>query len=237
MTDRYDSPITATIKLTVLHLGHRDEEVMQALVTAGAFVALADGQLEAVERDELVNFIDRQGFVPTILRDQIAEAFDNRARRVKDRDGANVAEEALRPLAGRSLAPVVVRTAERVAAADFAGQGATSAVPDIVMRVTSALGFKVLQRLFCIAVALIAISAAARAAMKVELSEYRAGTLVLRGRIAEPHETVTLDGVYRARSDQSGAFEFRIHYRPHACAVRLISGTEIFHATVANCSI
>jgi tellurite resistance protein len=118
MTDRYDSPITATIKLTVLHLGHRDEEVMQALVTAGAFVALADGQLEAVERDELVNFIDRQGFVPTILRDQIAEAFDNRARRVKDRDGANVAEEALRPLAGRSLASVVVRTAERVAAAD-----------------------------------------------------------------------------------------------------------------------
>ena len=38
-------------------LDHRDEEVMQALVTAGALVALSDGRLEAVERDELVNFI------------------------------------------------------------------------------------------------------------------------------------------------------------------------------------
>jgi hypothetical protein len=102
---------------------------------------------------------------------------------------------------------------------------------------SKSLGFKVLQKSFCIAVTLIAISAAARAAMKVELAEYRAGTLLLRGHIAEPHETVTLDGVYRARSDQSGAFEFRIHYRPHACTVRLISGTDIFHATVANCSI
>jgi tellurite resistance protein len=118
MTDRYASPITATVKLTALHLDHHDEEVMQALVTAGALVALADGHLETVERDELVNFIDHQGFVPTISRDQIAEAFDNRARQVKDRDGANVTAEALRPLAGRSLASVVVRTAERVAAAN-----------------------------------------------------------------------------------------------------------------------
>jgi hypothetical protein len=102
---------------------------------------------------------------------------------------------------------------------------------------SNSLGFKVLQKLFFIAAALIAISADAHAAMKVELAEYRAGTLVLRGHTAEPHETVTLDGIYRARSDQSGAFEFRIHYRPHACTVRLISGIDIFHATVADCSI
>ncbi len=57
-----------------------DREVMQALVTAGALVALADGQVDAIERDALVDFIDR--------------------------------------LAGRSLASIVVRTAERVAAAD-----------------------------------------------------------------------------------------------------------------------
>jgi hypothetical protein len=98
-------------------------------------------------------------------------------------------------------------------------------------------GVQSVSRVTFIAVALIAISADARAAMKVELVEYRVGTLVVWGHTAEPHETVTLDGIYRARSDQSGAFEFRIHYRPHACTVRLISGTDIFHATVANCSI
>ena len=117
MSERH-APITAIAKLTGNHLNHSDEELMQGLVTVGALVALADGQVEPVERHELVNFIHRQGFVPTISQDRIAEAFDNRVRQIEDRDGANVTAEALRPLAGLSLASVVVRTAERVAAAN-----------------------------------------------------------------------------------------------------------------------
>jgi tellurite resistance protein len=117
MSERY-APITAIAKPTGNHLNHSDEELMQALVTVGALVALADGQVEPVERHELVNFIHRQGFVPTISQDRIAEAFDNRVRQIEDRDGANVTAEALRPLAGLSLASVVVRTAGRVAAAN-----------------------------------------------------------------------------------------------------------------------
>jgi tellurite resistance protein TerB len=99
-------------------LDHRDEAVMQALVTAGALVALSDGRLEAVERDELVNFIDQRGFAPTISRRQIVEAFDHRVRQLEDRHGANTIVETLGRLAGLSLASIVVRTAERVAAAD-----------------------------------------------------------------------------------------------------------------------
>jgi len=91
---------------------------MQALVTAGALVALSDGRVEAAERDELVNFVDQQGFVPTISRQEIAEAFGSRVRQLEDRRGVSVIVENLRPLAGLSLASVVVRTAERVAAAD-----------------------------------------------------------------------------------------------------------------------
>jgi tellurite resistance protein len=97
---------------------HRDEDVMRALVTVGALVALADGQLKVVERDELVNFIDQQGFVPTISKRNIAEAFDYQTQQLEDRYSPNVILEALRPLAGLSLASIVVRTAERVAAAD-----------------------------------------------------------------------------------------------------------------------
>src|SRR5689334_534798 len=37
-----------------------DEQVVKALVTVGAFVALADGRLDAIEREEAVNYIDRQ---------------------------------------------------------------------------------------------------------------------------------------------------------------------------------
>jgi tellurite resistance protein TerB len=117
MSERYVHS-TPTTALSRGYLGNRDEEVMQALVTAGAFVALADGRVEAIERDELVNYIGRQEFVPTISQRDIAEAFDNRVRQLRDRDTANAIVEAFQPLAGLSLASVVVRTAERVAAAD-----------------------------------------------------------------------------------------------------------------------
>lgn len=88
--------------------------VMQALATAGALVALADGHLEDVERDELVGFIHRQDFPPTISQRGIAKAFDNRVRELQENYNPNVVIEALRPLAGLSLTSVVIRTAERV---------------------------------------------------------------------------------------------------------------------------
>lgn len=96
----------------------RDEELLQALVTAGAMVALADGVLAQAESDELVNFIDRQGFVPSIFPRRIAAAFDAKVRVLDDRNGPNAILEAFRPLAGLSLASVVMRVAQRVASAD-----------------------------------------------------------------------------------------------------------------------
>ena len=118
MAHRYTRSTTTTAELTAEYHGHRDEEVMHALVSAGALVALSDGQLKPVERDELMNFIDQQEFVPTISRHEIAEGFDEYIRQLKGRHSANVIVETLRPLAGLSLASVVLRTAERVAAAD-----------------------------------------------------------------------------------------------------------------------
>jgi tellurite resistance protein len=117
MADEFIRSSTATER-TGDRPNQRDEEVMQALVTAGALVALSDGQLKAVEREELLNFIEQQGFVSTISQNEIAEAFDNCARRLKGRNSANVIVDALRPLAGLSLASVVVRVADRVAVAD-----------------------------------------------------------------------------------------------------------------------
>ena len=95
---------------------HQDEDMMQGLVTAGALVALADGRVQAVERDELTNFM--RHLQPAIPGDQIGELFDRRVRELKDRDSITLVTEKLGALAGLSLASVVVRTAERVAAAD-----------------------------------------------------------------------------------------------------------------------
>jgi tellurite resistance protein TerB len=114
MATGYVHSRTPTHELVV---DHRDEQVMGALVTAGAYVALADGRLEPVERDELISFIYRQGFVPA-SQDEIAEAFDSVVRELEEPDSLRVILNAFRPLAGLSLASVVVRTAERIAAAD-----------------------------------------------------------------------------------------------------------------------
>jgi tellurite resistance protein len=118
LVKRYIRSSTATADSTDRYLDNHDETVMQALITAGAFMALADGRAETIERDELVNFVDRQGFVPSASRHEIAEAFDNRVRQLQDRDSADVIAETFRPLVGLSLASIVVRTATQVAAAD-----------------------------------------------------------------------------------------------------------------------
>ena len=112
MSDRYSSANAAATQVLA------DREMLQALATAGALVALADGHLEDVERDEWVSFVHRQDFASTISQHGIAKVFDSRVRQLEENYSPNLIMEALGPLAGLSLASVVVRTAELVAAAD-----------------------------------------------------------------------------------------------------------------------
>jgi tellurite resistance protein len=95
-----------------------DEQVVRALVTVGAFVALADGRVDPIERDEAVNYLDRQQLAPSISRPRIAAFFDARVRHLEDRDFADLIADALRPVAALALTFDVVRIAELVAAAD-----------------------------------------------------------------------------------------------------------------------
>lgn len=97
---------------------HHDEEIMQALVTAGAMVAIADGFVAPVERDELVDFISRERFVPSISPGRIATVFEARVRELDDRNAPDIIVNNFRPLAGRSLGSLVARVAQHVAAAD-----------------------------------------------------------------------------------------------------------------------
>jgi tellurite resistance protein len=81
MAKQYPRSSSTTAELASDYSDQGDQEVMQALVTAGALVALADGRADAVERDELVNFIDRQQLVPTISQHDIAERRSRAAAR------------------------------------------------------------------------------------------------------------------------------------------------------------
>jgi len=63
---------------------------MQALVTTGALVALADGRVKDIERDELLSYVDAKDLVLTIAQQEIVVAFDNRVREIEDGGSANV---------------------------------------------------------------------------------------------------------------------------------------------------
>ena len=104
--------------LVAEYLEQQDEEAMQALVAACAFMAVADGQVQLVERDELLNFVNREGLVPPTSRCDIGEIFDSRVRQLESARSFDALAGVLRPLAGSPLASAVVRSAERIAAAD-----------------------------------------------------------------------------------------------------------------------
>jgi hypothetical protein len=92
---------------------------MQALITVGAFVSLADGEVQTVERDELLNFLEQLHVAPRLWG--LGEVFDHRVHQLIGGDEMQKLKmivSAPRPLAGLSLSSVVVRTAGRVAAAD-----------------------------------------------------------------------------------------------------------------------
>jgi tellurite resistance protein TerB len=114
-----------------------DELIVKALVTVSAFVALADGRLDAIERDEAVSYIARQQLAPSISRQRIAAFFDARARHLENRDFADLIVEALRPVAALSLTFDVIRIAERVAAADQRVDPNEAQVIDLIRLISS----------------------------------------------------------------------------------------------------
>lgn len=96
-------------------LGCPDAKLLQALAAASAFITIADKADLIARRDEFVRFIDRQGFVERSRR-ELKQAFDHAFQRLDGAvNAAAILHEMLRPLAGLSLASIVVRTAERVA--------------------------------------------------------------------------------------------------------------------------
>jgi len=119
MTRPHSHSNTTTFEPAVYSRDRHDEEILRALVAAGAFVALADGRVDPVEREAFLSFIDRQSLVPSISQDEIGRFFDGRVQQIKNQcDEIDIAEP-LRPLTGLPSASAVVGAAERVAAADL----------------------------------------------------------------------------------------------------------------------
>ena len=128
------------------YLEQRDEEVMQALLAAGLFVACADGRVTRIERDELLDFIDRQGLAPNSSSRDVREALESLIRQLQAGDLLQTLVELLRPVAGLSLSSVVVRTAERVAAADRKLHPSEAEAIQVIRQILSASAAPVASR-------------------------------------------------------------------------------------------
>jgi hypothetical protein len=81
-------------------------------------VAVADRHVSAVERDKVVCFIRDLGLAAHLTEPRLAAMFDERARRLEQRDFANVIIDALLPVSDLSLSSDLLAMSERVAVAD-----------------------------------------------------------------------------------------------------------------------
>jgi tellurite resistance protein len=96
----------------------REDELIDAVASAAALVARADGSAEPVERREIIDFLRRDGNFATMTQTDLVEAFEHRLRHLDERSGIKSAIDSLRRLAHRRSNRLVVDVAERVAAAD-----------------------------------------------------------------------------------------------------------------------
>jgi tellurite resistance protein len=103
--------------IAAAYAADREDELLDAVVTAAALVAHSDGHVASLERGELLDFLDRNGFLSVFTRRDILDAFDGRLRHLGE-SGRSVAIDDLRRLASRLPAGLVIAAAERVAAAD-----------------------------------------------------------------------------------------------------------------------
>jgi tellurite resistance protein len=105
-------------EITAAYMDDREDELLDAAVTAAALIARADGSIEPIERGEMLDFLDRNEFLSVFTRADIFDAFERRVRQLGEQGGAEAAARSLGRLAGRSPARLVIETGERAAAAD-----------------------------------------------------------------------------------------------------------------------
>ena len=109
---------TTAADITAAYMDDREDELLDAAVTAAALIARADGTVEPIERSAMLDVLRRNGLLSVFTRFDILDAFDSRLRQLEDDEGMEVAVESLARLAGRSPAWLVAETGECVAAAD-----------------------------------------------------------------------------------------------------------------------
>ena len=100
------------------YLEYREHELLDAVVTAAALMARADGSVQPVEHHQLVDVLADEGFLFVFAREELVEAFARKLGQLRSATGLTAGVECLKRLAGDPLAHFVSAVAEEVATAD-----------------------------------------------------------------------------------------------------------------------
>jgi tellurite resistance protein len=109
---------TTAAEMMAAYWEAREDELVDAVVTAAALVARADGRVDAVERERLLDFLDRDGILSAFARAEIRGIFE---RRVREQGEPRTVMAALRQLgrhAEHPLARVIIDAGEEITASD-----------------------------------------------------------------------------------------------------------------------
>ena len=119
MADRYPGtgPKITPAQIMVTYLDDCEDELLDAVVTAAALVARADGRIEFVELDRLVDFLGRHRLLSAFMRVEVPDAFRRRLRELAEPRGSEAAIDSLRQVR-HSLSRLVIEAGEEVSAAD-----------------------------------------------------------------------------------------------------------------------
>jgi tellurite resistance protein len=97
---------------------YREDELLDAAVSAAALVARADTRIDAAERRQLLDFLEREGVLSVFTPAEIIEVFERRLRELNEPGGAVATLRQLKRHAERPLARVAIDAGEEIAAAD-----------------------------------------------------------------------------------------------------------------------
>lgn len=100
------------------YLEDREDDLLDAVVTCAALIARADGWVDPVERQQLLDFLERNEFLLLFTNEQVRDSFERRVRDLREPGGAVAALARIRRHAGCASARMVVAVGEEVASAD-----------------------------------------------------------------------------------------------------------------------
>lgn len=97
---------------------HREDELLDAAVTAAALVARADARIDAAERGRLLEFLGREGVLSAFTPAEVIEIFERRLRELNEPGGDAAILRQLKRHAESPLARIAIDAGEEIAAAD-----------------------------------------------------------------------------------------------------------------------